>query len=128
MQGLVVVPLFAGYDLRREQGRMWKFDVTGGRYEEAEFEATGSGGLYARESLKKSHRSQATEHEAIEMAVQALTDAADEDRGTGGIDTLRGIFPTVIFCSERGIEQGVEDEIRTAYQTIIGRHGEGGAA
>jgi proteasome beta subunit len=128
MQGLVVVPLFAGYDLRRKQGRMWKFDVTGGRYEEAEFEATGSGGLYARESLKKSHRSRATEHEAIEMAVQALTDAADEDRGTGGIDTLRGIFPTVIFCSERGIEQGAEDEIRVAYETLIGRRGAGGAA
>ena len=55
MQGLVVVPLFAGYDLRRSQGRIWKFDVTGGRYEETDFEATGSGGLYARESLKKSH-------------------------------------------------------------------------
>ena len=106
MQGLVVVPLFAGYDLRRKQGRMWKFDVTGGRYEEAEFEATGSGGLYARESLKKSHHSRATKREALEMAVQALTDAADEDRGTGGIDTVRGIFPTVIFCSEPGIEYG----------------------
>jgi proteasome beta subunit len=128
MQGLVVVPLFAGYDLRRKQGRMWKFDVTGGRYEEAEFEATGSGGVYARESLKKSHNARATKHEAIEMAVQALTDAADEDRGTGGIDTLRGIFPNVIFCSEKGIEQGTDDEIRTAYETIIGRRGAGGAA
>jgi proteasome beta subunit len=128
MQGLVVVPLFAGYDLRRKQGRMWKFDVTGGRYEEADFEATGSGGVYARESLKKSHSSRATKHEAIEIAVQALTDAADEDRGTGGIDTLRGIFPTVIFCSEQGIEQGAEDEIRVAYETIIGRRGAGGAA
>ena len=128
MQGLVVVPLFAGYDLRRKQGRMWKFDVTGGRYEEAEFEATGSGGLYARESLKKSHRSSATKHEAIEMAVQALTDAADEDRGTGGIDTLRGIFPTLIFCSEKGIEQGNEDEIRAAYENVIGRQRGGGAA
>ena len=128
MQGLVVVPLFAGYDLRRKQGRLWKFDVTGGRYEEAEFEATGSGGVYARESLKKSHSSRATKHEAIESAVQALTDAADEDRGTGGIDTLRGIFPTLIFCSEQGIEQGAEDEIRVAYETIIGRRGAGGAA
>jgi proteasome beta subunit len=128
MQGLVVVPLFAGYDLRRKQGRMWKFDVTGGRYEEAEFEATGSGGLYARESLKKSHRARATAREAIDIAVQALTDAADEDRGTGGIDTLRGIFPTVIFCSERGIEQGADDDIRTAYENIIGRRSAGGAA
>jgi len=128
MQGLVVVPLFAGYDLRRRQGRMWKFDVTGGRYEEADYEATGSGGLYARESLKKSHRSDATKVEAISMAVQALTDAADEDRGTGGIDMLRGIFPTVIFCSEQGIESAGETEIKAAYEAIIQRHSNGGAA
>jgi len=128
MQGLVVVPLFAGYDLRRKQGRMWKFDVTGGRYEETEFEATGSGGLYARESLKKSHSPQATKAEAFEMAVEALTDAADEDRGTGGIDTLRGIFPTLIFCSNRGIEQGGEDEIRSAYESLIARRASGGAS
>lgn len=128
MQGLVVVPLFAGYDLRRKQGRMWKFDVTGGRYEEADFEATGSGGLYARESLKKSHHPQASKREAIAMAVQALTDAADEDRGTGGIDTLRGIFPTVIFCSHRGIDQGSESEIRTAYESLIGQRARGNAS
>jgi proteasome beta subunit len=125
MQGLVVVPLFAGYDLRRKQGRMWKFDVTGGRYEEAEFEATGSGGLYARESLKKSHHARATKPEALEMAVQALTDAADEDRGTGGIDTVRGIFPTVIYCSEPGIEQVPATEISEVYQAIIARRANG---
>ena len=125
MQGLVVVPLFAGYDLRRKQGRMWKFDVTGGRYEEADFEATGSGGLYARESLKKSHHARATKREALEMAVQALTDAADEDRGTGGIDTVRGIFPTVIYCSEPGIEQAPASEIREVYESILVRRANG---
>ena len=130
MQGLVVVPLFAGYDLRRKQGRMWKFDVTGGRYEEAEFEATGSGGLYARESLKKSHHARASKREALEMAVQALTDAADEDRGTGGIDTVRGIFPTVIYCSEPGIESAPAAEIREVYESILSRrsNGRNGAA
>ena len=128
MQGLVVVPLFAGYDLRRKQGRMWKFDVTGGRYEEAEFEATGSGGLYARESLKKSHHSRASRQEALEMAVQALTDAADEDRGTGGIDMLRGIFPTVLLCSEPGIAQARESELREVYESIMARRARGNGA
>jgi proteasome beta subunit len=127
MQGLVVVPLFAGYDLRRRQGRIWKFDVTGGRYEEAEFDATGSGGLYARESLKKVHHGDAPKSQALETAVEALQNAADEDRGTGGIDTVRGIFPTVIFCSARGIEQAREDEIAAAYQRIVApREGAGG--
>jgi proteasome beta subunit len=128
MQGMVVVPLFAGYDLRRHQGRMWKFDVTGGRYEEAEFEATGSGGLYARESLKKSHHSNMNRSDALAAAVLALTDAADEDRGTGGIDTLRGIFPTVIFCGEPGIEQATESEIHGAYESIIAGRGSAAAS
>jgi proteasome beta subunit len=121
MQGMVVVPLFAGYDLRRRQGRIWKFDVTGGRYEEADFEATGSGGLYARESLKKLYRADADKGQALDVAVQALQNAADEDRGTGGIDTVRGIFPTVILCSKAGIEQAREEEIASAYQRIVVR-------
>jgi len=128
MQGLVVVPLFAGYDLRRHQGRLWKFDVTGGRYEEAEFDATGSGGLYARESLKKSHRADASRAEALEMAVQALTDAADEDRGTGGIDVLRGIYPNVIYCNETGIAHAPEAEIKASYERILARFGRSGGA
>ncbi len=121
MQGMVVVPLFAGYDLRRKQGRIWKFDVTGGRYEEADFDSTGSGGLYARESLKKSHHPGAAKAEALGYAVEALMDAADEDRGTGGIDIHRGIFPTVIYCSEGGIEQAPENEIREVYDAVMER-------
>ena len=34
MQGLAVVPLFAGYDLTPASGRIFSYDVTGGRYEE----------------------------------------------------------------------------------------------
>jgi proteasome beta subunit len=78
MQGLVVVPIFAGYDRRRRIGRLWKFDVTGGRYEEAEFESSGSGSLYARESLKKVWRADLTQEEALRASLQALADAADE--------------------------------------------------
>jgi proteasome beta subunit len=120
MQGLVVVPLFAGYDLRRRQGRLWKFDVTGGRYEETEFEATGSGGLYARESLKKSHRDGMQREQALGIAVQALTDAADEDRATGGVDVARGIYPIVTFCSAEGIERSPDAEIERVYREIVG--------
>ena len=121
MQGLVVVPLFAGYDQRRGQGRLWKFDVTGGRYEETDFEATGSGGLYARESLKKVHRADADRSQGLQMAVQALVDAADEDRATGGIDVVRGIYPLVSFCSEAGIERAGDSEIEQVYREIVAR-------
>jgi proteasome beta subunit len=119
MQGLVVVPIFAGYDPRRRVGRLWKYDVTGGRYEEAEFEATGSGGLYARESLKKSWRQGASRAEALRMAVEALMDAADEDRGTGGIDLQRGIFPTLSVCSASGIEEVASTEIVEIHRRLL---------
>ena len=125
MQGLVVVPLFAGYDLRRRTGRLWKFDVTGGRYEETEFEATGSGGLYARESLKKVHRNDASREAGLRMTVMALVDAADEDRATGGVDLLRGIFPLVRFCTADGISAAEDSEIERVYREIIDERGRG---
>jgi proteasome beta subunit len=119
MQGLIVVPLFAGYDRRRKQGRLWKFDVTGGRYEETDFEATGSGGLYARESIKKAHKAGLAREQGLRIAVEALVDAADEDRATGGIDVLRGIFPIVNYCSERGVERAADAEIEQVYRQIL---------
>jgi proteasome beta subunit len=125
MQGLVVVPLFAGYDLRRRTGRLWKFDVTGGRYEEAEFDATGSGGLYARESLKKVHRNDASREAGLRMTVMALVDAADEDRATGGVDLVRGIFPLVRFCTADGISAAEDSEIEHVYREIIEGRGRG---
>jgi proteasome beta subunit len=116
---LGVVPLFAGYDRRRDVGRLWGYDMTGGRYEETDYEATGSGGIYAAESLKKSHRMDATRDESLRMAVQALVDASDEDRATGGPDVIRGIYPIIDFCSENGIERAPENEIETVFRAII---------
>ena len=52
MQGMVVVPLFAGFDRRRGFGRLFAYDVTGGRYEEEDFVASGSGSLFARTVIK----------------------------------------------------------------------------
>lgn len=120
MQGLVVVPLFAGYDLRRRQGRLWKFDVTGGRYEETEYEATGSGGLYARESLKKSYDAAAPRDAGLRAALQSLADAADEDRATGGVDLERGIYPIVNFCTAAGIERAGDEEMDRIFREILG--------
>jgi proteasome beta subunit len=119
MQGLVVVPIFAGYDLRRRLGRLWKYDVTGGRYEEAEFEASGSGGLYARESLKKAWRPNLSRDEALRIALQALADAADEDRATGGVDLLRGIYPIVCHCSAAGTEDIDNATIERVYRESV---------
>ena len=125
MQGLVVVPIFAGYDRRRRMGRVWKYEITGGRFEEEDYESVGSGSLFARESLKKRWKAGASREEALAMAVEALTDAADEDRGTGGVDTLRGIYPTVKLGTARGIEDVGDDEIARVYASLLERRRRG---
>ena len=128
MQGLVVVPIFTGYDFKRNQGRIFKYDVTGGTYEEIDYYAVGSGGKDARSSLKKTYRPQATKDETVRMVMEALFDAADEDRGTGGVDMLRGIFPTIKDVTKDGIADVPVDRIRAVYEEIIRDRDRGEAA
>jgi len=128
MQGLVVVPLFAGFDRRRKVGRLWKFDITGGRYEETEFDATGSGGLYARESLKHDWRHDLDRADVVRVAVEALTAAADEDRATGGVDLERRIYPVIKTCAAGGVEDVEEGEIDRVYRDVLARRTERGAS
>lgn len=125
MQGLVVVPIFAGYDQRRATGRVWKYDITGGRYEETEYETSGSGGLFAKDSLKKSYKPGATQEEAIAMAIEALTDAADDDRATGGVDLQRGIYPILKTCSAQGCKNVSEEMIAQIYRDLMSRRAGG---
>jgi proteasome beta subunit len=119
MQGLAVVPLFAGYDRRRRTGRVWKYEITGGRYEELEFDSVGSGSIFAKESLKKSFQTDASRGDAIRMAVLALTDASDEDRATGGVDLQHGIFPRIKLVSAAGIEDVGDEEVAQVYQGVL---------
>src|SRR5918992_6228253 len=85
-QGLIVVPILAGYDVRKNEGRIFKYDVTGGRYEEGDYYATGSGGKDARNTLKKFYRGGMTQEEALRLALEGLLDASEEDVATGGPD------------------------------------------
>jgi proteasome beta subunit len=121
MQGLVVVPLFAGYDVRRRQGRIFTYDVTGGRYEEGDFHADGSGGRDARTTVKLGWTDGMERAAALELAIQALYEAADEDSATGGPDAVRGIYPTVATITERGYEPVPEDEVAERFAALI-RH------
>jgi proteasome beta subunit len=104
MQGMVVVPLFAGYDLRRGVGRLFAYDITGGRYEEREYVATGSGSLHAGTVIKVGYKSEMSRDDAIDLAVSGLWEAADADSATGGPDSLRGIYPIVATITEDGWE------------------------
>ncbi len=121
MQGLAVVPLFAGYDLRRGAGRIFTYDVTGGHYEEADFQATGSGGRDARTTIKLGFREGLSREEAVELAVGALYEAADEDSGTGGPDLVRGIYPLVAVVTSEGYAEVAEAEVSERFGDLIDR-------
>ncbi|MCP9208791.1 proteasome subunit beta [Streptomyces cucumeris] len=121
MQGLAVVPLFAGWDVDREKGRIFSYDVTGGRSEEHGFAATGSGSMFARGSLKKLYRDDLTEDQAVTAVVQALYDAADDDSATGGPDLARRIFPIVTVITDDGYKRYSEAEVSEVARAILER-------
>ncbi|MFE2285910.1 proteasome subunit beta [Streptomyces sp. NPDC059443] len=121
MQGLAVVPLFAGYDEAKEKGRIFSYDVTGGRSEEHGFAATGSGSIFARGSMKKLYHSKLTEEEATTLVVQALYDAADDDSATGGPDLYRHIYPIVTVMTEEGFRRLTDEESSELARKITNR-------
>jgi proteasome beta subunit len=118
MQGMVVVPLFAGFDLRRQVGRLFAYDVTGGRYEELEYVATGSGSLHAGTVIKVAYRRDMNRDQAIDLAARSLWEAADADSATGGPDALRGIYPVVATVTAAGWERLADDELAVRYAAI----------
>lgn len=119
MQGLAVVPIFAGYDLQRGIGRLFQYDVTGGRYEERDYTATGSGSLHASTVIKMGRQPDMDAEAAISLAVAALFEAADEDSATGGPDLMRGIFPVVADITASGFRRVGDDAIRTLAEAIV---------
>ena len=131
MQGLAVVPVFAGYDLDREAGRIFSYDVTGGRYEEHDFHAVGSGSVFARGSLKKLWRPDLDTDAAVRVAVEALWDAADDDSATGGPDTVRRIWPVVATVTAAGYlrvpEETLGDVVRAVLEARTAEHAHEGA-
>ena len=111
MQGLVVVPLFAGWDELTEEGRIFSYDATGGRYEEHAYFSVGSGSVFARGSLKKLYQPDFDADEAALAVIQALYDAADDDSATGGPDLTRKIFPVVWAATADGVRRLSDEQI-----------------
>ncbi|MDO7866843.1 proteasome subunit beta [Nocardioides jiangxiensis] len=119
MQGLAVVPLFAGFDLDAGIGRIFSYDVTGGRYEETAFHSVGSGSLFARGSLKKLYRDDLTAEATVQAVVEALYDAADDDSATGGPDVTRRIFPVVQVITAEGGQRLLHEDVATIADRVI---------
>jgi proteasome beta subunit len=123
MQGLAVVPLFAGFDLTASDparvGRIFSFDVAGGLYEETGYDAIGSGSLFAKSALKKRYRAGVSTQDAIRLAVEALYDAADDDTATGGPDLTRKIYPVVMSATANGTHRLSEAEINAVAEAVV---------
>jgi proteasome beta subunit len=123
MQGLAVVPMFAGYDLDAadpaQAGRVFSYDVTGGRYEEHDFYSVGSGSVFARGALKKLYRHDFDESDTILACLHALYDAADDDSATGGPDLTRRIYPVVYSVTVDGTRRLADDEVGALAQQIV---------
>lgn len=119
MQGLAVVPLFGGYDLDSGKGRIFSYDVTGGRYEERDHYAVGSGSTFARGSLKKLFRPGMAPAQAVMTAVEALYDAADDDSATGGPDMARRIYPVVATVDRDGVTIWDDSAIEPVVDRVV---------
>jgi proteasome beta subunit len=123
MSGMAVVPIFAGYDLGRGAGRLFQYDVTGGRYEEQNHVESGSGSLHAGTVVKLGFREGLSRDEAIDLVVHALYRAAEEDSATGGPDLVRGIFPVVATITAEGYQRVEDAELRTRVEAIVAAQG-----
>jgi proteasome beta subunit len=119
MQGLAVVPLFAGFDHYTSEGRIFSYDATGGRYEEHAFYAVGSGSVFARGSLKKLYRDDLSETDCVTVTLQALYDAADDDSATGGPDITRRIFPVVASVTADGYRRLPDDDVSEIADRVL---------
>jgi proteasome beta subunit len=119
MQGLAAVPLFAGYDFETGEGRIFSYDVTGGRYEEHSFHSVGSGSVFARGALKKTYRPDFSASDASLAAVQALYDAADDDSATGGPDVSRRIYPVIVAVDADGFRRTPDEEVGALVELML---------
>ncbi|TDE38589.1 proteasome subunit beta [Actinomadura sp. 6K520] len=119
LQGLAVVPLFAGYDPDTGEGRIYTYDITGAPQEARDFHADGSGSPYATGALKKLYRRDLSEEDAATVCVQALYDAADDDAATGGPDAARRIYPTIAVVTADGYRRLHQDEVSAIADEVL---------
>jgi proteasome beta subunit len=126
LQGFVVVPLFAGFDQRRRRGRVFSYDATGGKYEEADYMANGSGGVHAKNWIKSGWAEGMSSEDAVALGIRALFAAADEDAATGGPDLVRGIYPMVAIIDADGFHLLDDDDVAARAQDLLAGPERGG--
>ncbi len=124
MSGMAVVPIFAGYDTHRQVGRLFQYDITGGRYEETDHTSTGSGSMHASTVIKLGYRPDMDRDQTIDLVLRSLWEAADEDSATGGPDLMRRIFPVVATVTVEGFARVDDAELETRTRAMLDGLGE----
>jgi len=119
LQGLAVVPLFAGYDPDTGTGRIFSYDIAAAKSEERTYESIGSGSIFAKGSLKKLFKLDHTQDDAVRISIEALYDAADDDSATGGPDRIRRLYPIVAAVTADGYRRYPDDEVEPVVEAII---------
>jgi len=119
MSGMAVVPIFAGYDTHRSVGRLFQYDITGGRYEETDHTSTGSGSMHASTVIKLGYRPDMDRAQTIDLVLRSLWEAADEDSATGGPDLMRRIFPVVATVTVDGFSRVEDAELETRTRAML---------
>jgi proteasome beta subunit len=123
MQGLAALPIYAGFDLAAadpaEAGRIFSYDVAGSMYDVTDYDALGSGSVFAKSALKKRYRPRLPVDDAIRLSVEALYDAADDDTATGGPDTIRKIYPVVMTATAGGTRRLSEAETAAVAEAVV---------
>jgi proteasome beta subunit len=123
MQGLAVVPLLAGFDTAADEavtaGKIFSYDITGGRHEERGYHGVGSGSLFARGALKKRWRPGLGQDDVVRVIVDSLYDAADEDSATGGPDMIRRVFPMVMVATAEGVHRVPDEQVGTVVDAVL---------
>jgi proteasome beta subunit len=124
MQGLVALPLLAGYDINaadpQKAGRIVSFDAAGGwNMEEEGYQSVGSGSIFAKSSMKKLYAQVTDIESALRVAIEGLYDAADDDSATGGPDLVRRIFPTAVTIGADGAVEVPEEHIAALAREVI---------
>jgi proteasome beta subunit len=119
LQGFLVVPIFCGVEPHTGTGHVFTFDAVGGRYEERDFGAAGSGSREARAYLRTVYRQDSDRATAIDHAMEALVAAAGQDLATGGPDLRRGIYPNVVTVTGDGLAHVDEATVEAAARRAI---------
>ena len=130
VQGIgAVAPVFAGYDMTADTGKIFFYDMLGAEFEGVEYAVSGSGSLTIRGILyylqrwgpRRLHETEDTE--AIGLALRLLESAAEFDAATGGVKTADDLYPIVKVITRDGIATLSQERLQRCYaERVASRH------